>query len=220
MGSAGRFGRDYLKVGFYTEVLFLDMDVHFVALYDNVDSAHGENDLPPFRNIMNEWYARDTSKKVRTVFRAKGLTGEPMGSNSVYGLHKDPHDKRRRIVDEETAPIVCQIFRDRLAGLGVTHIAAKLHDAKVDTPATHTLKMGFKTSVKPPENPYDWGCTQVGKILSRMEYLGHTVNFKAQRKSYKNKKLIVNDPSEYAVFENTHEAIVDLETFERVQTLR
>ena len=215
-----RFGRGYLQVGIYTEMLFPDMDVHFVALFDNVDSDKGDNDFTPFRNIMNEWYVRDTSNKVRAVFKAKGLAGESLCFRPPYGYVKDPENPKQWLVDEEAAAVIRQIFRWGLAGLGTTHIAHRLHDAKVDTPATHTLKLGFKTSVKPPDNPYDWGCTQVGKILSRMEYLGHTVNFKTQRKSYKNKKIIFNDPSEYAVFENTHPAIVDLDTFECVQALR
>jgi len=214
-----RFGRDYLKVGFYTEVMFPDMDVRFVALYDNVDSDKGENDLAPFRNIMNEWYARDCSKKIRAVFHAKGMAGEPMAMNAVYGLLKDPNDKKRRIIDEEAAPIVHQIFQYRLAGLGPTHIAAKLRDAKVECPEYHAIRIGAIRAKTMPEDPYGWGPTTITKMLSRVEYLGHTVNFKTYRKSYKSKKQIPNDPSEYVIFENTHEAIIDRETFDRVQQL-
>jgi len=214
-----RFGRDYLKVGFYTEVLFPDMGVRFIALYDNVDSDKGADDLTPFRNIMNEWYARDTSKKVRAVKYAKGMAGEPMAVNAVYGLLKDPNDKKRRIIDEEAAPIVRQIFQYRLAGLGPTHIAAKLREAKVEYPQYHAIRIGAVRAKVLPEDPYNWGPTTITKILSHMEYIGHTVNFKTHRKSYKHRKKIANDPSEYVIFENTHEAIIDRETFDRVQQL-
>ena len=215
-----RFGRDYLKVGFYTEVLFTDMDVRFIALYDNVDSDKGADDLTPFRNIMNEWYARDTSKKIRAALYAKGISGVHLGWHVPYGYKRDPQDPNHWIIDEEAAEIVRQIFCWCLGGLGVTHIARRLQEMKVESPTHHALRLGMKPTVKPPDDPCDWGACMIGAILSRREYLGHTVNLKTHRKSYKNSKQIANDPSEYVVFENTHEAIIDQETFARVQELR
>jgi DNA invertase Pin-like site-specific DNA recombinase len=215
-----RFGRDYLKVGFYTEVLFPDMDVRFVALYDNVDSTQGENDLTPFRNIMNEWYARDTSKKIRAVFRAKGMAGEHLSTNVLYGYKHDPNDKKRWVIDEEAAEIVRKIFQWSLAGLGITHIAQKLTEMKVDTPTHHALKLGVNPAGLAKGEPWEWSSSVIAKILARREYLGQTINFKTYRRSYKHKKKLENDPSEYVVFEDTQEAIVDRETFDRVQALR
>ena len=214
-----RFGRDYIQVGLYTEMMFPDNGVRFVALYDNVDSDKGADDLTPFRNIMNEWYARDTSKKVRAVFQAKGMAGEPMGSNAVYGLLKNPNDKKRRIIDEEAAPVIQQIFRDFLSGLGKTHIAAKLREAKIECPEYHAIRIGAIRAKQLPEDPYAWHPKSIAHILVRLEYLGHTANFKTHRKSYKHRKKLDNDPSEFVIFENTHEAIIDQETFDRVQQL-
>ena len=215
-----RFGRDYLKVGFYTEVMFPDMGVRFIALYDNVDSDKGPDDLTPFRNIMNEWYARDTSRKIRAAFQAKGQSGESLCSHVPYGYLKSPDNPKRWIVDEEAAGVVRQIFHWCLEGLGVTLIANKLRDAKVLCPSHHAMSLGLPSPVRAPEIPWDWYAHTVSSILARKEYLGHTVNFKTYRKSYKSKKMVFNDPSEHLVFEDTHEAIVDQDIFERVQQIR
>jgi len=215
-----RFGRDYLKVGFYTEVMFPDMNVRFIALYDNVDSEKGADDLTPFRNIMNEWYVRDTSKKIRAAFRAKGLSGESLCFHIPYGYMKDPDNPKRWIVDEEAAKIVRQIFRWCLEGLGVTVIANRLRDAKILCPSHHAMSLGLKSPVRASKIPWDWNPYAIAAILIRTEYLGHTVNFKTYRKSYKSKKMLYNDPSEYAVFENTHEAIIEREVFDCVQQIR
>jgi DNA invertase Pin-like site-specific DNA recombinase len=215
-----RFGRDYLKVGYYTEVLFPDMGVHFVAIYDGVDSARGENDMAPFRNVMNEIYARDTSKKIRAAFRAKGMSGEHISAHVPYGYKHDPNDKKKWVIDEEAAEVVRKIFRWCLAGMGISHIAQQLREMKVETPTHRLLKLGVNPATKPQADPYDWNMYSVGNILSRSEYLGQTVNFRTHRKSYKDKKTVKNAPDDYAVFENTHEAIVDRETFDLVQELR
>jgi len=169
---------------------------------------------------MNEIYARDTSKKVRAVFRAKGLSGEHLSSHVPYGYKKDPDNPKKWVVDEEAADIVRQIFQWCLGGLGPTHIAQKLREMKVETPSHHALKHGVKPMKPLPDIPWDWNAEAIGRILSLREYLGHTINFKTCKKSYKSKKIVWNDPSEHAVFENTHEAIVDQETFDRVQELR
>jgi len=214
-----RFGRDYIRVGLFMET-FLDMDVRLVAIYDNVDSARGIDDLTPFRNIMNELYARDTSKKIRAAFRAKGLSGESLCSHVPYGYIRDPDNPKRWIIDEEAAAVVRQIFRWRLEGLGVTVSANRLRDAKVLCPSHHAMSLGLKSPVRASEIPWDWNPYTVAAILVRREYLGHTVNFKTYRKSYKSKKMLYNDPSEHVVFENTHEAIIDQDTFDRVQQIR
>jgi hypothetical protein len=215
-----RFGRDYLKVGFYTEVMFPDMGVRFIALYDNVDSDKGADDLTPFRNIMNEWYARDTSKKIRAAFRAKGLSGESLCFHVPYGYLRDPDDPKRWIVDEAAAGVVRQIFRLCMEGLGVSVIANMLRDAKTLCPSHHAMSLGLPSPVRAPEIPWDWSPGAVAAILSRKEYLGHTVNFKTYKKSYKTPKTLFNDPSEHLIFEGTHEAIVDQDTFDRVQQIR
>jgi hypothetical protein len=169
---------------------------------------------------MNEWYARDTSKKIRAVFRAKGLSGESLCVHLPYGYRKDPDNPKRWAVDEEAAEVVRQIFRWCLAGLGTTHIANRLRENRIDTPAHHAQKLGGAQPTRLSDDPYDWGTYAVAAILSRREYLGHTINFKTHCKSYKSKKTVRNDPSDYAVFENTHEAVVDQATFDRVQQLR
>jgi DNA invertase Pin-like site-specific DNA recombinase len=214
-----RFGRDYIRVGLYMET-FQEMDVRLVAVYDNVDSARGIDEMTPFRNIMNEFYARDTSKKIRAVFRAKAIAGEHVSGHVPYGYMKDPDNPKRWIVGEEAAAVVRQIFGWYMDGLGVTYIAHRLRDMRIETPSHHDLRLGKKPRIKPPEDPYDWNVFAVIAILSRREYLGHTVNCKTHTKSYKNKKVVFNDPSEYLITENTHEAIIDQATFDRVQELR
>jgi len=214
-----RFGRDYIQVGLYTEMMFPEANVRFIALYDNVDSDKGADDLTPFRNIMNEWYARDTSKKVRAVFRAKGMAGEPITTHVPYGYIRDPNDKKRCVVDEESAEVVRRIFRWCMAGLGPGHIATKLRETRTDCPSYRAARLGTP-GMRPPEIPWAWRDTIVSDILARAEYLGHTVNFKTYHKSYKNKKTMRNDPSQHVIFENTHEAIVDQDTFDRVQQIR
>ncbi len=216
-----RLGRDYLRVGLYTDVLFPEKGVRFIAISNGVDSAtQQENDFTPFLNIINEWYCRDTSKKIRAVMKSKGEAGEHLCTNPPYGYMKDPDNKKRWIVDEEAAEVVRRIFRLCLEGYGPTQIARILKEEKVITPTIHFRQTGRTARNAPPDNPYNWTGDTVADILERPEYRGHTVNFKTCRQSYKNKKTLYNPVEKQHVFENTHEAVVDADTWERVQELR
>ena len=216
-----RLGRDYLKVGYYTEVLFPSSDVRFIAINNGVDSANAQdNDMTPFINIFNEFYAKDTSRKIRAVFKAKGQSGKALAPIPPYGYLKDPEDKTRWIIDEETAPIVREVFRLCVAGYGTSHIANHLKEQKVLTPAAYYAEQGIKHPRKPSEDPYFRTAATISQMLERQEYTGHTVNFKTTKKSFKSKKQIKTDPKDRLVFKNTHEAIVDEETFAIVQKLR
>lgn len=215
-----RLGRDYLQVGMYTEIMFPNMDVHFIAVNDGVDSHVGENEFTPFRNIINEWYAKDTSKKIRAVKRSKGMAGEHIGSHAPYGYMKNPDNKKEWLIDEEAAEVVREIFRLCVNGYGPTRIANILTERKILCPTYYALEHGEKPRTVLPPDKYLWSATVVSHILERMDYLGHTVNFKTHVKSYKNRKKIDNSPEQWRIFENTHEAIIDKETFEIVQKIR
>lgn len=206
-----RLGRDYLKVGMYTEMVFPNADIRFIAINNGIDSISGiENDMTPFINIFNEFYAKDTSRKIRAVMRAKGQSGIPIASNPVYGYLKDPQDKNRWIVDEEAAAVVREIFSLCIKGYGVSQIANELTRRKIEIPAAHLVSLGIRENIVYADNDaYYWKKSTVSRILQHQEYLGHTVNFKTHSKSYKCKKRIVNDPSEWMIFENTHEPIID-----------
>ncbi len=217
-----RLGRDYLKVGYYTEVLFPGSDIRFIAVNNGIDSANKQDsDFTPFLNIINEWYAKDTSKKIRAVFKAKGQAGKPLCTNPPYGYVKDPEDKMRWVVDEDAAEIVRQAFRLCMDGYGPTQIAKEFMKRGYKNPTAHAKDMG----INPPDNrtdadDYVWDTSTIVHMLSRQEYLGHTVNFKTYRKSYKQKKQLKNDPSEWQIFKNTHEAIIEEPVFEVVQKIR
>ncbi|MCD7723953.1 MAG: recombinase family protein [Clostridiales bacterium] len=217
-----RLGRDYLKVGMYTEMIFPNADIRFIAINNGVDSDNqAENDMTPFINIFNEFYAKDTSRKVRAVIKAKGQSGKPLTTNPPYGYIKDPQDKTKWIVDEEAAEVVREVFRLCIQGYGVSQIAKELSKRHLMNPTTHARANG----VNIPDNrnycgDYIWGDSTISHMLSRQEYLGHTVNFKTYRKSYKQKKQLYHDPSEWQIFENTHPAIIDQETFDIVQRIR
>ncbi len=213
-----RFGRDYLQVGMYTEVLFPENDIHFIAVNDGVDSEKGENDFTPLRNLFNEWYARDTSKKIRAVFKAKGTSGKRLCSQPPYGYIADENGDWQE--DPETAPIVREIFALCLAGQGTCVIARRLTERNVPTPGTIRYQRTGNLQGYCPEAPCKWLYQTVGDILSRREYLGHTVNFKTTKKSYKSKKVIHNSPEEQTVYENTQPPIIDQDTFDRVQEIR
>ena len=215
-----RLGRDYLQVGMYTEIFFPEHDVHFIAVNDGVDSNQEDNEFTPFRNIINEWYAKDTSKKIRAVKRSKGMAGEHIGSHPPYGYMKNPENKKEWIVDEEAAEVVREIFRLCVEGYGPTRIAHILSERKILCPTYYALEKGGKPRTTLPADRYAWNAPVVAKILDRMDYLGHTVNFKTHIKSYKNHKKIDNSPDEWKVFEGTHEAIIEKETFEIVQKIR
>lgn len=199
-----RFGRDYIKVGLYTEFIFPDKDIHFIAVNDDVDSnVQKDNDLAPFKNLFNEWYARDTSKKIKAVKKAKGLAGEHMSCVAPYGYRKNPDNPKEWLIDEESAEVVREIFRLCVDGYGPRRIANILTERKILIPSAYALEKGYAVRNNIPKNPCQWSSTVVVDVLERMDYLGHTVNFKTHRKSYKQKKKIENDKSEWKIFENT-----------------
>ena len=203
-----RFGRDYLQVGMYTEIMFPEHDVHFIAVNDGVDSTQGDNEFTPFRNIINEWYAKDTSKKIRAVMKVKGNAGEHLTTNAPYGYMKDPDDSKHWIPDREAADVVYEIGLYVMDGFGPSQIARKLRERKILTPAAYYESKGIPCNVKRQGDPYGWDNTTIAGIMDRWrEYLGHTVNFKTTKKSYKSKKKIKNPESEWVIFENTHEPI-------------
>ena len=216
-----RLGRDYLKVGYFSEIFFPDNDVRLIAINDGVDSFKGDNDFTPFRNLFNDFYAKDTSKKIRAVFKAKGEAGKPLSANPPYGYIKDPADKLHWLVDEDAAEVVREAFRLCVAGYGPTQIARIFTDRQIMNPTSYAKSHGHSVSGNHvPSDVYVWSDSTVIKMLSRPEYIGHTVNFKTYSKSYKTKKRNRTDPSEWQIFENTHEAIIDRETFDIVQRIR
>ena len=216
-----RLGRDYLQVGMYTEMLFPAHDIRFIAINNGVDSINGtENAMTPFINIFNEFYAKDTSRKIKAVFKAKGNSGKPLTTNPPYGYLKDPEDKNHWIIDEEAAPIVRDIFKMCVAGKGPSQISKELIRRGIPTPSEHYQALGITTPAKPSERPGFWQQRTIADLLTKPEYLGHTVNFRTHKKSYKSKKTVWNDPSEWVIFENTHEAIIDQDTFDIVQRIR
>ena len=217
-----RLGRDYLKVGMYTEMVFPNADVRFIAVNNGVDSDNqGENDLTPFINIFNEFYAKDTSRKIKAVFRAKGETGKHLTNIPPYGYRKSPEDKSRWIVDEEAAKVVQEIFHLCVQGYGVSQIATRLSNQHIMNPSAHARAHGIHNlDTRTVSDECWWQPATVSLILSRQEYLGHTVNFKTYRKSYKQKKKLQRDSSEWQIFKNTHDPIVDQETFDIVQRIR
>ena len=211
-----RLGRDYLKVGYYTEIFFVERDVRYIAINDGVDSAKGDNDFTPFRNLFNDFYAKDTSKKVRAIKKAQGMAGEHL-TKPPYGYKVDPADKKKWIVDEEAASVVKRIFDLCIAGKGPMQIAKILKADKILTTKAYYAKQKGKLL---PDNPYNWNENSIVGILERMDYCGHTVNFKSYSKSHKLKKRIPTTKEQQAIFRNTHEAIVEEAVFERVQELR
>ncbi|HFZ6603920.1 TPA: DUF4368 domain-containing protein [Streptococcus agalactiae] len=214
-----RLGRDYLKVGQCMEIL-RQKGVRLIAINDNVDSFYREDDFTPFRNIMNEWYARDTSRKIQSTFRSKGESGKHTASTPPYGYIKDEKDKNKWIVDEKAAEVVRRIFNMTMQGNGPYRIAKILENEKVDIPAYHQQKLGYGLyQSKNFEHPYRWCSSTIASILKKQEYLGHTVNFKT-RKHFKDKKSKYVSEDNWLIFENTHEPIIDQETFDNVQRIR
>lgn len=208
-----RLGRDYLKVGFYTEVLFVEKGVRFIAINNGINSANQQDsDFTPFLNIINEWYAKDTSKKIRAVMKSKGEAGEHLCTNPPYGYMKDPDNKKRWITDGEAAEVVKRIFALCLDGYGPLQIARILKEDKILNPTTYYSRIGRAAQNPLPENPYVWDEKTIAGILERPEYQGHTVNFKTYKQSYKSKKTCYNPEEKWLVFENTHEAIIDVDT--------
>ena len=210
-----RLGRDYLKVGQVMEIL-RQRGVRLIAINDGVDSLKGDDDFTPFRNIMNEFYARDTSRKIRSVFKSKGMSGKHLTGTVIYGYLWD--EKREHwLVDEEAAAVVRHIFALAMEGYGPYQIATKLSEEKIEMPAVHLARYGEGVNKnKAFADIYRWSASTIVEILKKQEYLGHTVNFKT-RKHFKDKKSHYVDESEWTIFENTHEAIIDQETFDNVQ---
>ena len=213
-----RLGRDYLKVGQVMEVL-RQRGVRLIAINDGVDSLKGDDDFTPFRNIMNEFYARDTSRKIRSVFKSKGMSGKHLTGTVIYGYLWD--EKREHwLVDEEAAEVVRRIFSLTLEGYGSYQIACKLSADRIEIPVVHLARFneGVNRS-KPVKDPYGWGSSTIVNILKKREYLGHTINFKT-RKHFKDKKSHYVSEDEWTIFENTHEAIIDQQTFDLAQKIR
>ena len=218
-----RVGRDYLQTGFYTEVVFKRYGIHFVAIGNSIDSNDpSSGEFAPFVNIMSEWYLRDLSRKQRTAIRVKGESGKPTTNQAIYGYRKDPNDKYHWLVDEEAAAVVRRIYQLAIEGHGLSDIANILYRDKVESPAAYLARQG-RGPWKSKENidrPYAWSDFIVGRILSKPEYMGHTVNFRSHKESYKDKQPIFHAPEDWLIFENTHEAIVDKGTWELVRKLR
>ena len=215
-----RFGRDYIMVGYYTEIYFSNLDIRFIAINDNVDSnIQTENDLTPFKNVFNEWYARDTSKKIRAVFKAKGNSGKHLTTNPPFGYKKDPNDKEKWIIDDEAAATVRRIFQMYVDGYRISEIGHKLTEEKVETPMLYYMNRGIKTNAR-SEYPEIWDLMSIKYILSQTAYAGHTVNFQTAVKSYKTKKQVNLPRNQWVIFRNTQEAIIDEKTFETVQQMR
>lgn len=218
-----RIGRDYLQTGFYTEVLFREKSVRFVAIGNGVDSSDkNSGEFAPFLNIMNEWYLRDCSRKQTAAYQARGKSGKPTTNHAIYGYRKDPSDKHHWLIDEDAAAVVRRIFRLSVEGHGSYEIAKILMADKVERPSYYLAKHGQGTrqsSVNPAE-PYTWCGTTVGNILAKPEYMGHTVNFRSYKESYKDKRAIKKPPEDWVIFENTHEALVDGETWRLAQQIK
>ena len=214
-----RLGRDYLKVGYYSEVYFGEAGVHFIAVNDNVDNTiENDSDFTPFRNIMNEWYAKDTSKKVRAVIRAKGMSGKSTCNCPPYGYIKD--ENGNWLVEKEAAEIVKKIYRLCIEGYGPMQISKKLNAQKAISPVVWKNKVGWKYKLEKVDHPELWTVSAIRRILSNPIYLGNTVNFRTKKKSYKSHSVVYLPKDEWVIFEDTHEAIIDRDTFDTVQKLR
>lgn len=215
-----RLGRNYIEVGRLTEEFFPEHDIRLVAVSDNIDTAEGENELAPIRNLFNEWYARDISKKRRISNKIKGNAGEPMGQ-PPYGYIKDPDNPKQWIVDDEAAQVVRRIYSMTLEGYGTEQIAAQLEKDEILTPRAYWLKKGIKRPGKGKQQPATkWNSSTVTKILSLQEYCGDILNFKTYSKSYKNKKRLENDRENWVIFKDVHEPIIERSVFEQVQQKR
>ena len=218
-----RLGRNYIEVGRLTEEFFPEHNIRLVSVSDNLDTQEGENELTPIKNLFNEWYARDISKKQRVSNRIKGSAGVPL-SYPPYGYVKDPDNPQRWIIDEEAACVVRRIYDMSLEGLGTFQIALALSEEKILTPVEYARKKGIRkpggSSGKSTNDPYRWGQSTIGKILSMQEYCGDIINFKTYSVSYKNKKRHANDPENILVFRDVNEAIIDRTTFETIQSRR
>lgn len=216
-----RFGRDHILVGYYTKYYFPDADVRFIAIYDQMDTEiNPDDDIIPFKNILNEMYAKDCSRKIKAVMKAKGNSGKHLTTIPPLGYMKDPEDKEKWIVDEEGALIVKEIFNLCVKGYGPKQIARILTERGIETPSLYLHRKKLPCSVKIKQDAEIWDYTTIVGILENEEYLGHTVNFKHYKKSYKSKKSYNNPRENWAIFKNTQEAIIDQDTFDIVQQVR
>lgn len=213
-----RLGRDYLKTGELIEMIFPDYNVRYIAINDGVDTAKSENELLAFKNIFNDWYARDCSKKIRAVFKAKGQSGKHL-CPPVYGYKHSETDKNLWVIDDEPAEVVRKIYRLCIDGYGPTQIARILTEQGVPTPTAYAISQGRNICHKNAKT-YRWGTQTICHILEKPEYLGHTVNFRTHMKSYKVKKIVYNPQEEWQIFENTHEPIITQQEFDLVQEIR
>ena len=219
-----RVGRDHLQVGFFTDILFREKEVHFIAIGNGIDSNDQQSsEFAPFLNIMNEWYVRDTSKKIKSVLKARGMSGSAHTSNcACYGYKKDPENPDKWVIDEEAASVVREIFQMCVDGKGPYEIARCLAERKVERPSYYLAKRGLGNHQSDCDysNPYTWRGHTVATILERPEYTGCTVNFRTYKNSYKDKKIKKADKSDWVIFEGTQEPIIDKETWSIVQNLR
>ena len=218
-----RIGRDYLQTGFYTEILFREKGVRFIAIGNGVDSADkNSSEFVPFLNIVNEWYLRDCSRKQMAAYQARGKAGKPTTNHAIYGYRKNPEDKHNWLIDEEAAAVVRRIFQLTVNGYGPQEVANILRDDKIERPSVYLSKRGQGTRQNSTDmaRPYDWCSTSVSHIIGKPEYMGHTVNFRSYKESYKDKHAIKRPPEDWLIFENTHEAIVDPETWALAQQAR
>ncbi len=215
-----RFGRDYIQVGMYTEILFPQNNVRFIAINDSYDSANGDNDFIPFKNIMNEWYAKDTSKKIKAVNRARARAGEHLTSNVPYGYIKNPDNPKQWIIDEEAAEVVREIFQLYLQGMNTNQISVSLSSRQILVPTAYKSIRGIVNRKFTDETKFLWNGGTITRILENGSYVGNTVNGKSMRKSFKIKKRINVSQEEWQIVPNTQEAIIDCETWNLVQKIR
>ncbi|MCM1523806.1 MAG: recombinase family protein [Ruminococcus sp.] len=214
-----RLGRDHIATGYYMEIFFPNYDVRFVAIYDNYDSEIGDNEFAPFKNIFNEFYARDCSKKIKAVLHSKGEAGQIMSPKSVYGYKKNPNDKKHWLVDDEAAEVVRLIFDLYVNGYGTKKIAYYLEEHKIFSPTHYYHNKGMPHSAKLNDNPFKWDYATIEKILKRQEYIGNVVNFKTCKKSYKNHKVVKNPDEKRLIFKGVNEPIISEDVWNKAQAL-
>ena len=214
-----RFGRDYLRVGLYME-MFRERGIRFIAINDGYDNSGEDDDFAPFRDIIAEFYARDTSKKIKAVLHSKGHSGKPLTNQALYGYRKDPDDRNHWLLDETAVPIVQRIFQMTVDGKGPFQIARQFTDEMIVRPSTHIARMAGTASDKTESSPTKWTDATINNIIHRPEYMGHTVNFRTYKTSFKSKKCKYNPPEKWEIFENTHESIIDPLTWETAQKCR
>lgn len=218
-----RIGRDHLRMGFYTEIFFPKFHIHFIAIGNGVDSdVESTVEYSPFINLLNEFYLRDFSRKQKAAYQARSRTGIPTTNLEIYGYRKDPEQKHHWLIDEEATAVVRRIFQLAVNGKGPSQIADILRDEQVERPSVYLAKQGIgnRRNTTDMDRPYDWSCTSVSQIIARIEYMGHSVNFRYKKESYKSKKITLTAPEDWVILENTHEAIIDPETWQLAQQTR